>query len=140
MRDMYESIFDTRFSFFLLKAPYSTMYKQPQLSFEKWVESLSQTRFQLGVTGLIVAAVCRRVFHLKESVVWRQQANEKRSRNIGKILMMFGSRLLATGGCWFLWDFSFYGNKGEHAYPLLTACCRYSRPCSGRSCCLFPCS
>ncbi len=56
---------------------------------------------------------CRRVFHLKESVVWRQQSNEKRSRNIGKIIAMFGSRLLATCGCWFLWDFSFYGNKGK---------------------------
>ena len=45
--------------------------------------------------------------------MWRQQSNEKRSRNIGKIIAMFGSRLLATCGCWFLWDFSFYGNKGE---------------------------
>ena len=45
--------------------------------------------------------------------MWRQQSNEKRSRNIGKICTMFGSRLLATCGCWFLWDFSFYGNKGK---------------------------
>lgn len=63
----------------------------------------------------------RRVFHLKESVVWRQQSNEKRSRNLGKITWMFGSRLLATSGCWFLWDFSFYGNKGE-AHCLASGC------------------
>lgn len=64
--------------------------------------------------------ICRRVFHLKESVVWRQQSNEKRSRNLGKISWMFGSRLIATAGTWFLWDFSFYGNKGKAHRP---GCC-----------------
>ncbi|KAK9842394.1 hypothetical protein WJX84_005508, partial [Apatococcus fuscideae] len=66
--------------------------------------------FGLGLLPLLFM-IYWRVFHLKESVVWRQQSNEKRSRNIGKIVTMFGSRLLATCGTWFLWDFSFYGNK-----------------------------
>ena len=72
-----------------------------------------RTSFGLGMIPLLFMLYYR-IFRLKESAVWKSsQLNRTRSRGADFSLLCyhFWHRLLATGGTWFLWDFSFYGNK-----------------------------
>ncbi|CAL8468731.1 g8271 [Coccomyxa elongata] len=76
------------------------------------LDSVWRTAFGLGI-GVLLFIVFWRIYKLRESAVWKadRSAGGDRTRNLGLLFKMFWSRLLATAGSWFLWDFSFYGNK-----------------------------
>ncbi|KAK9914956.1 hypothetical protein WJX75_002900 [Coccomyxa subellipsoidea] len=76
------------------------------------LDSVWRTSFGLGI-GVLLFILFWRIFKLRESVVWKadKRAGGNSTRNIGLLFKMYWSRLFATAGSWFLWDFSFYGNK-----------------------------
>eukprot|EP01127_Copromyxa_protea_P013098 TRINITY_DN3486_c0_g1_i3.p1 TRINITY_DN3486_c0_g1~~TRINITY_DN3486_c0_g1_i3.p1 ORF type:complete len:437 (-),score=50.34 TRINITY_DN3486_c0_g1_i3:138-1448(-) len=73
--------------------------------------------------GILFALSVYRIFFVKESESWMKHQGEGEQKklevyNIDNWWMKyyvaikyFWPRLLATGGCWFLWDVAFYGNK-----------------------------
>ena len=43
--------------------------------------------------------------------MWRRRSAEEKAKDIAHLATYYWSRLIATAGCWFFWDFGFYGNK-----------------------------
>ena len=43
--------------------------------------------------------------------MWTKANAGKKAKDISYLLSTYWGRLLSTCGCWFFWDFSFYGNK-----------------------------
>jgi MFS family permease len=69
-----------------------------------------RTAFGLGCIPLLFMIFYRTVY-LRESSVWAANRDVDRSGNSARLFIHYWPRLLATAGSWFLWDFSFYGNK-----------------------------
>lgn len=79
------------------------------------LDGVWRTSFGLGMLPLLFMLYYR-IFRLRESAVWKASniaagANVSRGAEFSAMCFHFWHRLLATGGTWFLWDFSFYGNK-----------------------------
>ena len=43
--------------------------------------------------------------------MWSRPSAGKKAKDVGYLLSNYWGRLLSTCGCWFFWDFGFYGNK-----------------------------
>ena len=43
--------------------------------------------------------------------MWHRRTAAEKSKDVAHLATYYWSRLLATCGCWFFWDFGFYGNK-----------------------------
>ena len=43
--------------------------------------------------------------------MWSRPSAGKKAKDISYLLSNYWGRLLSTCGCWFFWDFGFYGNK-----------------------------
>ena len=43
--------------------------------------------------------------------MWTRPTAGQKAKHIAYLLSNYWTRLLATCGCWFFWDFGFYGNK-----------------------------
>ena len=43
--------------------------------------------------------------------MWSKANAGKKAKDISYLLSNYWGRLLSTCGCWFFWDFGFYGNK-----------------------------
>ncbi|BDA43280.1 probable inorganic phosphate transporter 1-3 [Coccomyxa sp. Obi] len=76
------------------------------------LDGVWRTAFGLGI-GVLLFIVFWGIYKLHESAVWKadRRAGSDSFRKIALLFKVFWSRLLATAGSWFLWDFSFYGNK-----------------------------
>ncbi len=50
-----------------------------------------------------------RIFRLRESAVWKkrmsQVSTQKQGGNYALLVKHYWPRLIATAGCWFLWDY-----------------------------------
>ncbi|KAL3156851.1 hypothetical protein ABBQ38_001120 [Trebouxia sp. C0009 RCD-2024] len=68
-----------------------------------------RTAYGIGMIPILYMLYYR-IFRLRESAVWKKRKTGE-SRNMGLLFKHYWPRLLATCGAWFLWDFSFYGNK-----------------------------
>ena len=68
-----------------------------------------RTAYGLGLIP-IMYMLYYRIFRLRESAVWKKRGADQ-PRHLGLLFKHYWPRLLATAGAWFLWDFSFYGNK-----------------------------
>ncbi|DBA96631.1 TPA: hypothetical protein ACH3X1_015490 [Trebouxia sp. C0004] len=68
-----------------------------------------RTAYGIGMIPILYMLYYR-IFRLRESAVWKKRKSGE-SRNMGLLMKHYWPRLMATCGCWFLWDFSFYGNK-----------------------------
>jgi hypothetical protein len=82
-------------------------YSAPRLS------GVWRTSFAVGFIPILFMLYYR-VFRLRESAVWKKrhtQASNEKVVGFGVFMAHYWHRLLATAGAWFLWDFSFYGNK-----------------------------
>lgn len=78
------------------------------------LDSVWRTSFGLGGIPLLFMLYYR-IFRLRESAVWRAnnatRTSASRKADFTALFANYWPRLLATAGSWFLWDFSFYGNK-----------------------------
>ncbi len=43
--------------------------------------------------------------------MWHRRSAEEKAKDLAHLATYYWSRLIATAGCWFFWDFGFYGNK-----------------------------
>ena len=43
--------------------------------------------------------------------MWHKRSRAEKVKDYTHLGRFYWSRLLATAGCWFFWDFGFYGNK-----------------------------
>ena len=43
--------------------------------------------------------------------MWHRRTGAQKAKDIAHLTTYYWSRLIATAGCWFFWDFGFYGNK-----------------------------
>ena len=43
--------------------------------------------------------------------MWHRRSGAEKAKDIAHLATYYWSRLIATAGCWFFWDFGFYGNK-----------------------------
>jgi hypothetical protein len=43
--------------------------------------------------------------------MWHRRTGAQKAQDIRHLTTYYWSRLIATAGCWFFWDFGFYGNK-----------------------------
>lgn len=68
-----------------------------------------RTAYAIGIIP-IMYMLYYRIFRLRESAVWKKRGKGE-PRHMGLLFKHYWPRLLATCGAWFLWDFSFYGNK-----------------------------
>jgi len=69
-----------------------------------------RTAFGLGLIP-IVFMIFYRVVYLKESKMWSRPTAGQKAKDISYLVSNYWGRLLSTCGCWFFWDFGFYGNK-----------------------------
>ena len=47
----------------------------------------------------------------QESKLWRRRNSKEKAHDMVYLGTVYWSRLASTAGCWFFWDFSFYGNR-----------------------------
>jgi MFS family permease len=66
--------------------------------------------FGLGLIP-ITLIWCYRFFILRESKMWHRRTAAEKAKDVAHLATFYWSRLIATAGCWFFWDFGFYGNK-----------------------------
>lgn len=98
------------------------------------VAGVWRTAYGVGILPILYMLYYR-IFRLRESAVWKK-AHANQPRHMGLLFKHYWPRILATAGAWFLWDFSFYGNKvfqstfikvlspsgsGEHSFFCLTS-------------------
>jgi MFS family permease len=77
----------------------------------KRLEGVWRVSFALGAIPLLFM-IYYRVFRLRESAVWvKRTGAQSRGADMALLFKWYWHRLVATCGTWFLWDFSFYGNK-----------------------------
>ena len=84
--------------------------------------------------------------------MWHRRTGAEKAKDIAHLTTYYWSRLIATAGCWFFWDFGFYGNKvfqsqfvsiltGGSAFPDLILPCLTAQirahPCSTRMFCTW---
>jgi MFS family permease len=74
------------------------------------LEGVWRTSFALGAIPLAFM-IYYRIFRLRESAVWVKRKDSDRGADTALLFKHYWHRLFATCGGWFLWDFSFYGNK-----------------------------
>ncbi len=43
--------------------------------------------------------------------MWHRRSGAEKAKDVAHLATYYWSRLIATAGCWFFWDFGFYGNK-----------------------------
>ena len=43
--------------------------------------------------------------------MWHRRTAAEKAKDVAHLATFYWSRLIATAGCWFFWDFGFYGNK-----------------------------
>ncbi len=43
--------------------------------------------------------------------MWHRRSGAEKAKDVAHLATYYWSRLIATCGCWFFWDFGFYGNK-----------------------------
>ena len=43
--------------------------------------------------------------------MWHRRSGAEKAKDIAYLSSFYWSRMVATAGCWFFWDFSFYGNR-----------------------------
>ncbi len=43
--------------------------------------------------------------------MWNRPSAGQKAKDVAYLLRYYWPRLLSTCGCWFFWDFGFYGNK-----------------------------
>ena len=43
--------------------------------------------------------------------MWHRRTAAEKSKDVAHLATYYWHRLMATCGCWFFWDFGFYGNK-----------------------------
>ena len=43
--------------------------------------------------------------------MWHRRSSAEKAKDVAHLTTYYWSRLIATAGCWFFWDFGFYGNK-----------------------------
>ena len=43
--------------------------------------------------------------------MWHRRTGAEKAKDVAHLATYYWSRLIATCGCWFFWDFGFYGNK-----------------------------
>lgn len=43
--------------------------------------------------------------------MWHRRTGAQKAKDVAHLATYYWSRLIATAGCWFFWDFGFYGNK-----------------------------
>ena len=43
--------------------------------------------------------------------MWSKRSGAEKAKDVKYLSTFYWSRLLSTAGCWFFWDFGFYGNK-----------------------------
>ena len=67
-----------------------------------------RTSFALGFIPLLYMLYYR-IFRLRESAVWKKRMSQvsttKEPGHFGLLIRHYWQRLLATAGCWFLWDY-----------------------------------
>ena len=67
-----------------------------------------RTSFALGFLPLLYMLYYR-IFRLRESAVWKkrmsQVSTQKQTGHFALLIKHYWQRLLATAGCWFLWDY-----------------------------------
>lgn len=86
-------------------------HKKPVSYHAKRLEGVWRVSFALGSIPLLFM-IYYRVFRLRESAVWvKRTGANSRAADMGLLFKWYWHRLVATAGGWFLWDFSFYGNK-----------------------------
>ena len=64
--------------------------------------------FAIGFIPLLYMLYYR-IFRLRESAVWKkrmsQVSTQKQGGNYALLVKHYWPRLIATAGCWFLWDY-----------------------------------
>jgi MFS family permease len=69
-----------------------------------------RTAFGIGLIP-IIAIIFYRVVYLRESKMWTRAKAGQKAKDMAYLARFYWGRLLSTCGCWFFWDFGFYGNK-----------------------------
>ena len=48
---------------------------------------------------------------VQESKMWHRRSAAQKAQDVRHLATHYWSRMIATAGGWFCWDFSFYGNR-----------------------------
>eukprot|EP00891_Asterochloris_glomerata_P003209 jgi/Astpho2/3209/Aster-05735 len=96
------------------KNKYKNTYGAPRLS------GVWRASFAIGFIPLLYMLYYR-IFRLRESAVWKkrmsQVSTQKQGGNYALLVKHYWPRLIATAGCWFLWDYRLIKRKAlTHVY------------------------